>query len=702
MTVGGEEGGAMRLHVAGKMREIHRLTCPHDCPDRCGLVAEVENGRLVGVYGDPEHPVTKGTICRKVMEYPARVYGSERLLYPMRRIGPKGSGRFERISWEEAIATITGRFREIRDRYGAETILRFCYGGTMGVVQRWAVGWRFFNRLGAATHTRTICSAAGQVGYAYTMGALRGSDPETIPDARLVLIWGVNAVSTNLHLMVQTQEARRRGAELVVVDVHRNPTGRAADRFIQLYPGTDAALALGLMHVTVEEGLHDRAFLGAHTVGFDRLLPRLEEYPPERVEKITGVPAEEIRWLARKYATTKPAFLALGNGPQHHEKGGMALRTMSLLPALVGSWGIPGGGAIRSNGGYSSLNNRALERPDLAPRPPRTINMAQLGSELLEGQPPFRALYVWSTNPTVILPDQKKVVAGLSREDLFAVVHEQVMTDTARYADILLPCTTCFEQADYFTSGWHLYASYSEPVIPPVGESRDDHWVFQRLAEAMGFQDPCFRDSIDDIAAAGFDNPTNPFLKGVTAERLKRERLVRLNVDGRPHLAFSDGRFPTPSGKIEIYSAKMEAEGLDPLPAYQPAAEGRDGDQELRRRYPLQMVAVPNHHFLNSSFVDIPRMREKEERPTLQIHPEDAAPRGISDGDRVRVWNDRGECRLHAQVVDSVLPGVVASQGLWWPKYAPDAGVNSLTSSRLADMGGGVTFFSNLVQVERL
>ena len=691
----------MKLRVAGREREVRRLTCPHDCPDRCGLVAEVDDGRVVAVFGDPEHPITQGVICRKVMEYPQRIYGPDRILHPLKRVGPKGAAQFERITWEEAIDTIAVRFKEIRDQHGAQSILPFAYGGTMGIVQRYGAAMRFFNRLGSATHTRSICSAAGQAGYSYSMGANRGADPETIPDARLVVIWGVNAVSTNIHLMALTEQARRNGAELVVIDVHRNPTARAADRFVQLYPGTDAALALGLMHVIVKEGLHDRAFIEANTTGFDKLLPRLEEYPPDRVAEITGVPAEELRWLARKYATTQPAFVALGNGPQHHEKGGMALRTMSLLPALVGSWGKPGGGAYRSNSGYSSLNERALERPDLAPGPRRSINMNRLGTELLDADPPFRAIYIWSTNPAVIAPEQNKVVAGLSREDLFAVVHEQVMTDTARYADILLPCTTCFEQADYFTSSWHLYASFSPQAIEPVGESKSDYEVFKLLAEAMEFDDPCFQQSLDEIAAEGFDNPANPYLAGVTAERLKKEGLVRLSVPGKPHLAYADGRFPTPSGKIEFYSERMAAAGLDPLPAYEPAIEGREGDAELRAKYPLQMMAVPNHHFLNSSFAEIPRMKEKEVRPILQIHPVDAANRGIADGDLVKVWNDRGECELHARVMDSVLPGVVASQGLWWSKHHPKAGVNRLTSSRLSDMAGGATFFSNLVQVAR-
>jgi anaerobic selenocysteine-containing dehydrogenase len=692
----------VKLHVAGKTREVRRLTCPHDCPDRCGLVAEIDDGKVVGVYGDPDHPITRGTICRKVMEYPTRIYSPERVPYPMKRVGPKGAARFERISWDEAISTVAARFTELSERYGPESILRFCYGGTMGVVQRYGMGWRFFNRLGAATHTRTICSSAGQVGYGYTMGASRGSDPETVPDARFIIVWGINAVSTNIHLMSLIQDARRNGAELVVIDVHRNPTARAADHFVQLYPGTDAALALGLMHVIMDEGLHDPEFIAANTIGFDLLAPRLMEYPPERVEAITGVPAGTIRWLARKYATTKPSFIALGNGPQHHEKGGMALRAMSMLPALVGSWGSPGSGAFRSNGGYAPLNTDALERPDLAPGPIRSINMAQLGPELLEADPPFRAIYSWSCNPAVILPEAEKVVAGLAREDLFVVVHEQVMTDTARYADILLPATTCFEHEDYYTPTWHLYASHSPAAVEPVGESKSNYEVFKLLAEAMGFDEPCFQDSIDEIAAAGFENPSNPFLEGVTAERLKLEGLVRLNAEGRPFIAFADGKFPTPSGKIELHSPRMEAAGLDPLPTYEPAIEGREGDGALKQRYPLQMLAVPNHHFLNSSFCEVPRMREKEGQPSLQIHPEDAVARGISDGDPVRIWNDRGECRLQARVIDSVLPGVVVSQGLWWERYAPGGVANSLTSARLADMGGGAVFFSNLVQVERV
>lgn len=691
----------MKLNVAGKEREVRKLTCPHDCPDRCGLVAEIRDGRVVGVFGDPDHPITRGVICRKVMEYPERIYGSERLLYPMRRVGPKGSGQFKRITWDEGIATIARRFGAIRNEHGGEAILRFCYGGTMGLVQRFGAGSRFFNRLGAATHTRTICSAAGQAGYGYTMGASKGADPETIPDSKLVILWGVNAVSTNIHLMMLAGEARRKGAEVVAIDVHRNRTAQAADQFVHLYPGTDAALALGMMNVIVGEGLHDASFIKTNTVGFDRLLPRLEEYPPERVEEITGVPAEQIRRLARKYATTRPTFIALGNGPQHHEKGGMALRAMSMLPALVGSWGVAGGGAHRSNGGYGTLNTAALERTDLAPGPTRTINMAQLGPELLSADPPFRAIYIWSTNPAVILPEQEKVIAGLSRDDLFVVVHEQVMTDTARYADVLLPSTTCFEHDDYYTPLWHMYCSYSPAAIYPVGESKSDYEVFRLLAEAMGFDDPCFKETVDQIAAAGFDNPSSPFLRGVTVERLKRERLVRCNLPSRPFIAFADGRFPTPSGKIELYSKRMAAQGMDPLPCYEPAVESLDGDAELRARYPLQLMAVPNHHFLNSSFADIPRMRDKEVRPALEINPADAAARGIADGELVRVWNDRGECELHARVVDSVLPGVVAGQGLWWPKHYPKAGLNRLTSSRLADMAGGATFFSTLVQVER-
>jgi anaerobic selenocysteine-containing dehydrogenase len=593
---------------------------------------------------------------------------------------------------------------ETRERFGAEAILPFSYAGTMGIANNASMDRRFFYRLGASLLDRTICSAAGNAGYNYTMGAAMGVDPETTADAKLIVAWGVNVVSTNVHQMPFIQEARKKGATFVLVDVHRNRTAGVADHFVQLYPGTDGALALGMMHVIVEEGLHDAAFVERHTVGFSQLRERLKECPPERVAQITGVPAERVRWLARLYATTKPSFLRLGNGLQHHTNGGMALRTLACLPALVGAWGQLGGGAYKSTSGYFRLNSAAVERPDLLPNPrPRHISMNQLGQALTEAEPAVKMLYVYNCNPAAVVPAQAKVLAGLARDDLFTVVHEQLMTDTAAWADVVLPATTCLEHADLYRAYGHMYIQLAEPAIAPVGESRANVDVFRDLAARVGFTEPCFRDSTEDIIRQALD-VDNPYLAGVTYERLKAERIVRLNLP-QPFVAFADGRFPTPSGKVEFYCERMAADGHDPLPTYYPPVEGLDApDAEgLRARFPLALVTPPAHHFLNSTFANLPDSLRHERRPSVEMHPADAAARGIVSGDLVRVFNDRGEGQLYAEVVDSVLPGVAVGTGVWWPKLSPGGtNLNATTPDRLADMGGGATFFSNLVQVEKV
>ncbi|MHB1006529.1 MAG: molybdopterin-containing oxidoreductase family protein [Chloroflexota bacterium] len=683
---------------------VRRSVCPHDCPDTCGMLVEVDldSGRALAVRGDPDHPFTRGHLCAKVNRYLERVYSEDRVLHPMRRVGPKGKGEFERISWDEALATVAGKFAEVRDRYGAEAILPFSYAGTMGVVNHASVDGRFWYRLGASRLDRTICSAAGNAGYGYTMGAAMGADPETAAEAKFILAWGVNMVSTNMHQLPFIQAARRHGATFVLVDVHRNRTADVADHFVQLRPGTDAALALGLMNVIVEEGLYDAAFVAAHTVGFPALKERAREYPPERVAAITGVPAERIRWLARLYATTKPSFLRIGNGLQHHSNGGMAVRTITCLPALVGAWGQPGGGGYKSTSGYFKLNGAAIERADLLPSPaPRRISMNQLGEALLRAEPPVRALYVYNSNPAAVVPAQAKVLAGLAREDLFTVVHEQLLTDTAAYADVVLPATTCLEHMDLYRCYGHLYLQLAEPAIAPVGESKPNVEVFRLLSERLSLDDPCLRDSAEDIIRQALDTDS-PYMAGITFERLRAEKIVRLNLP-KPFVAFADGRFPTPSGKVEFYSERMERDGYDPLPTYVPPAEGLDSpDAALRARYPLALVTPPAHHFLNSSFANLPNALAHEGRPTLEIHPEDAAARGIGEGDLVRAFNDRGEAKVYARVAATVLPGVVVGMGVWWPRHSPGGtNLNATTPDRLADMGGGATFFSNLVQVEK-
>jgi anaerobic selenocysteine-containing dehydrogenase len=698
----------MRVPLAAEERmskalRVVRSVCPHDCPDACGMLAYIEDERIVRVAGDPDHPVTRGAICGKAAKYVERLYSPDRVLYPMRRIGAKGEGRFARITWDEALDLIAGRLREIVDRHGAEAVLPYSFAGTMGIANIASMDRRFFYRLGASQLARTICSAAGSAGYAYTMGLRGGTDPEATADARYIIAWGVNVASTNMHQMTYIQQARRKGATFVVIDVHRNRTASFADWFLHIHPGTDAALALGMMHVIIAERLYDADFVARRTVGFEQLAAHVRDYPPERVAAITGLGREDIVRLARDYARTQPAFIRIGNGLQHHTNGGMAVRAIACLPALVGAWRYPAGGAIKSNHGYAQLNERARLRPDLlAGRTPRTINMNQLGWALTEAEPPVYALIVYNSNPAIVAPDQQRVLAGLARDDLFTVVHEQLHTDTAKYADVLLPATTHFEHTDLYTSYWHLYVQLARPAIAPLGEAKSNVEFFRLLAKRMGFDDPCFDDDVDDIIRQALDNPANPWLRGITLERLEQEPWLRLNIP-RDSAPLAEMPLPTPSGKIELYSERLAQEGLPPLPVYEPLPEGTDARGHGDERFPLLFITPPNHRFLNSTYANMPSNVRAEGRPTLEIHPRDAAQRGIADGDLVRVYNARGACQLYAQVTDAVRPGVVVSCGLWWGRNSPDGrGVNATTPQRLADMGGGATFFTNGVEVERV
>ena len=668
------------------------------------MLAWVRDGKIVRVASDPDHPVTRGAICGKAARYVERVYSPDRVLYPQRRVGPKGEGRFERIGWDEALETIADRLLTIADQFGAEAILPYSFAGNMGITSIGSMDGRLFHRLAASQLARTVCSAAGNAGFNYTVGDRRGTDPETTAQARYIIAWGSNLASVNMHQMTYVRQAQRAGGTFVQIDVHRNRTSAFADRFVQVRPGTDAALALGMMHVIIRDRLHDAEYVQAYTVGFDELVARVQEYPPERVERITGVPATDIEALAREYATTRPSFIRIGNGLQHYDNGGMAVRTIACLPALVGAWRDVGGGAVKSNAGYAAMNDAALLRPDLlAGRAPRTINMNQLGQALTElDDPPVKAMVVYNTNPAIIAPDQTRVLAGLARDDLFTVVHEQVLTDTARYADILLPATTHFEQTDLYSSFWHLYVAYAEPAIAPLGEAKSNVEFFSLLAQRLGFDDPCFQEDVDTLIAQALDNPNNPYLDGITLETLKQGQPVRLNVE-TPHPAYADGHFPTPSGKIELYAERMVRAGHDPLPTHTPLMEGGDGEHLPDGPYPLLFITPPNHFFLNSTYANMPSNVRSEGRPSLEIHPEDARKRGILDGDAVRVFNGRGDVQLEASLTEDVRPGVVVSRGLWWGRHSPGGhGVNATTPQRLADMGGGATFFSNLVEVDRV
>jgi len=664
--------------------------CSLDCPDQCGLLIHKKDGKIVKVEGDPNHPVTKGNICNKVRNMPARIHDKNRLKYPMKRTGAKGEGLFERISWEEAIQTITSRWKELIDSDGPESILPYSFYGNMGNLTAEGMDCRFFHRLGATRLDRTICSAAGGVGYQYTMGGSYGIDPEDTIHSKLIIFWGINAVSTNMHQIALAQQARKQnGAKIVVIDVHKNQTAKFADWFIPIIPGTDSALALGMMHILYKENMVDSAFLEQYTVGYEELREHVVQYDPETVSKITGVPVDDIYRLARLYGETSPAYIRIGNGPQHHDNGGMCIRTISCLPALTGQWLVKGGGAIKGNSGYLAHNAHYLQRPDLLKnKKTRRVNMNRIGEALLALNPPIKSLYIYSSNPAVVAPEGNKVRKGLLREDLFVVVHDLFLTETAKYADIILPATSSYENTDFYASYWHHYVQIQQPVIEPYGESKSNVDVFKILAKGMGFNEPAFEETEEEMITKSLDDSRNPYLEGITYESLVEKQYVKANM--KP---LFPGRLKTPSGKIELYSKIMEKAGHPPLPTYIPLQD--EGD------LPFLFVPAPNHNFLNSTFSNNDKHRGLEKEPLLHINVVDAVERDIQDGEIVRVWNHRGECELKVSVGENVLPGVVATQGLWQHLDGTKQLVNTLTPDRVSDMGGGAVFFSGRVNIAK-
>jgi anaerobic selenocysteine-containing dehydrogenase len=676
---------------------VFHAVCPLDCPDQCGLFLHKEDGKVSKVVGDPEHPVTKGHICNKVRNMTERIYDENRLKYPMKRTGPKGAGKFERISWAEAIQTITSRWKELIESDGPESILPYSFYGNMGRLSAEGMDRRFFHRLGASRLDQTICSAAGSVGYKYTMGGSIGIDPEDTIHSKLFIFWGINAVSTNMHQVALAQKARKQnGAKIIVIDVHKNQTARLADWFIPILPGTDSALALAMMHVLFAENRVNQDFLQTYTIGYEELREHVGQYDPDTVSAITGVPVEDIYKLAWMYGDTSPSFIRIGNGPQHHDNGGMFVRTVACLPALTGQWLVKGGGAIKGNSAYLAPNTAQLQRPDLLKnKETRVINMNLLGETLLSLDPPVKSLYVYGANPAVVAPESNKVRNGLAREDLFTVVHDLFLTETAKYADIVLPATSSFENTDMYTSYWHHYIQLQQPVIAPFAESKSNVDVFRLLAKGMGFDEPLFQETEAEMITQALDNPYNPYLEGISYEALVEQQFMKAKVK-----AIFPGKLPTPSGKIELLSQKMQEVGYPPLPTYVPLKD--DGD------HPYQFVPGPNHNFLNSTFSNNQKHISMEKEPKVYMNHHDTLKTGIVDGDIVRIWNHRGECQLKAAVGDLVLPGVVVSQGLWADsadsinQKATKQLVNSLTPDRIADMGGGATFFSGRVSVEKI
>ena len=684
-----------------------RATCPHDCPDTCAILVKVEDGVAKEVKGDPEHPTTAGVLCTKVSRYVERTYHPDRVLYPMRRVGRKGEGKFERISWDEALDTIAARLKPIAAR-DPQAILPYSYCGTMGLVQGESMSLRFFNKLGASLLDRTICATAGATGYRYTIGSSIGTDLEEFQDAKLILIWGGNLIASNLHFWMRAQEAKRRGATLIAIDPYRSLTAEKCHQHIALLPGTDAALALGMMHVLITEDLLDHDYIEQHTLGFEPLKARALEWTPERTADTCGITVDEVVNLARLYGQTakrgEAAAIRINYGIQRVRGGGMAVRNIACLPALVGAWRLPAGGIQLSTSASFPTNRPALQRPDLlAGRTPRTINMTTIGDDLLrEASPEFgpkiEAVIVYNANPLAIAPDSRKVQQGFEREDLFTVVLEHFHTDSADYADILLPATTQLEHVDAHLAYGHLYMMANNAAIAPVGESKPNTEFFRLLAARMGYDDPCFLESDDEIAAQAF-NKNDARAIHFDWESLKRSGWKKLNMPAAP---FAEGGFTTPSGKCEFFSESMLADGLDPVPTYIPPYESVASNPVLAEKYPLAMISPPARNFLNSTFVNVKSLRATEGEPHLDIHPDDAAARGIAHGDMARIFNDRGSFIVRARVTDKARAGLVVGLSIWWKKLASDGkNANEVTSQRLTDMGRAPTFYDTLVQVER-
>jgi anaerobic selenocysteine-containing dehydrogenase len=680
-----------------------RGACPLDCPDTCSWIVTVRNGQPVELRGDPAHPYTRGSLCNKVQNYLTYARSSDRLLYPMRRTGLKGSGEFTRISWDEALETIAAQFRDVIAKHGPEAIWPYSGSGSMGLIQGiYGAGKRLWNVLGTSSGLYTMCTVAGGFGTGYTLGDNRvGMDPETFQFSRLVVLWGANVLSTHPHLWRPILEARKKGASIVSIDPIRTRTAEASDWHLAPIPGTDAALALGLLNVVLTEGKEDRQFIGQRTVGWEAFRQRILSFPASRAAAITGLPTESIVELGKRLGDMRPTGIRIGIGLQRHGGGGMAVRTISCIPGVTGDWKYPGGGVFYDTRGFFGLNWAALSRDDLRSRPTRTLDMKRLGEVLLETHnPPVKALFVYASNPAASAPDQKKVLRGLARDDLFTVVVEHFLTDTARYADIVLPATMQIEHRDLLIAYGHLYLAWNEPAVPPPGECLPATELFRRLARTMGLDTPALYDS-DETIARQLLQSGHTSMAGISFDELKARGWMRLNYPD-PFVPFAD-TFLTPSGKLEFVSNRMEQAGLDPIAGYTPSHETSQRDTVLSQVYPLALVTPADHYRLNSIFANITKQLRRSGIATLLIHPHDAAPRQIVSGDEVRITNARGSFLAVADVSERIRPGVVAStKGRWPCSSKQGATINATVDVRDSDMGAGAVYHDNRVRVDRI
>jgi anaerobic selenocysteine-containing dehydrogenase len=702
-------------------QKVIRAACPHDCPDTCAMLVTVEDGRAVAVRGDPDHPFTRGGLCVKVNNYEQRVYSPDRVLYPLKRSGPKGSGQFERVTWDAAMEMIRVSWTKIIDQYGPTAILPYSYLGTEGILNGLNVGDAFFNKLGATVSERTFCDSGSCTAYFMTIGPSPGMDPESFKYSKYIILWACNTISTNLHHWPFIAEAKKNGAKLVVIDPLKTRTALEADWHISIRPGTDAALALGMMNAIVEQDLVDRDYVENYTLGFDELRDRVKDYPPEMVAKITGIPAQDIRTLAREYATTQPSVIRIGVAIERHAGGGQTVRATACLPALVGAWRHVGGGMLQLPIWAFPIKWENLMRPDWIKPGTRVLNQWRLGPALMNDEqldPPIKSLFVYNSNPAVVAPEQQKIIRGLEREDLFTVVSEQFLTDTARYADLVLPATTQLEQFDIMFSWGHLYLSLNQQAIEPLGEAVPNTELFRRLAQAMSFDDRQWKRKDEEMALDALDW-ANPALQGITMDLLREKGWARLNV-GTPetYAPHAKGNFLTPSGKCE-FKASMAAGGnfvlplfrqgsnefqagdrVDSLPTYIPPNESPATNAPLAAKYPLNVMSPKSHAFLNSCYGNLPAQLHHAGEQFVVINPNDAISRNIGEGSAIRIFNDRGTFEAIAKVSGNVMPGVVvAPLGYWRSLSRVTATVNALNPGAYADLGRAPTFSDTLVEI---
>jgi anaerobic selenocysteine-containing dehydrogenase len=680
--------------------------CPHDCPDTCGAITRVEGGRAITFVANPDHAITRGWLCAKVNDYLAHVYHPDRLRYPLRRTGNKGAApEWKRISWGEAISVISEKWRKIIDRHGAEAILPYSYSGTLGLVQMDVCNTRFWNRLGASRLIRAICGSACEFAIGATLGGRRGVPYHHVLDSEMLIIWGANPVSTGPHLMPFIRKAHRRGCELVVIDPRRSRTARGADLHLAPRPGSDAALALGIARVIVDRGLHAPDWLRSHAFGWERLEKRLDEYPLERVAKITGVDGGVIEELAIRYATRKPSLIKFADGINRNRNGGQTVRALCILPAITGQYGVRGAGICYSTSDYFNWDHAALHHREACPAPGRKINMNRLGAALTGEvtDPPVMSLYVFGANPIASAPNAGLIAEGLMRQDLFTVVHELFMTDTADYADIVLPATSQLEHTDLHRGYGHTVLAYNQAAISPLDECKSNWETLGLIASAMGFDEPWLHQTADQVIDEMITKTAAhaPELKGVDLNRLKSEGTVPMTLDYE--VPYADLQFRTPSGKVELYCQSLaERFGADPLPAWTESPDtalppiGRDGAEAL------ELLSPASHHFVSSSFANQHELARREGAPTLQLHPKDAKSRGIVSGDRVEVINSRGWFKLEARVSEDVIPGVVVTYKGFWAKWNGGRNLNWTTSDTLADLAGQSTFHTNRVWVNKV